>query len=359
MSPDPPQDRNGSSLHASPSPLRPRPATWALVLAFTLVYISWGTTYLAIKIGVQVERLPPALFGGVRITLAGLIIFGFLAARGHTLRLSVRDLVTSALAGLVLFVGGNGMITQAQTTIPSAVAAVLAATTPVWIAVLSLCWPRGERLTPTGWLGVLLGLAGVLLLLAGKLDDPTAFFADFGPLLVLGSACSWALGSLIVRHRRVDGSYLAAAAYQMMIGGLCLTLVGLALDEPSQMPPQLTAAAAGAFFYLLIVGSLIGFIAYNWLLSHVSAAQASTYAYVNPVVAVLIAWGYGEEMTLGIVGGIIVILTGVALVRGASVRLPAEVADSHAAQTPSGNRLRANGIDTAERAAYRNMRSDV
>lgn len=329
------------------------------MLAFALVYISWGTTYLAIKIGVQVERLPPALFGGVRITLAGMIIFGFLAARGHTLRLSLRDIVTSALAGLVLFVSGNGMITQAQTTIPSGLTAVLAATTPVWIAVLSLCWPRGERLTAAGWLGVLLGLAGVLLLLCDKLDDAAVFFADIGPLLVLGSACSWALGSLIVRYRRVEGSYLTAAAYQMIIGGSCLTLVGLVLGEPSQMPPQLTPAAAGAFFYLLIVGSLIGFIAYNWLLSHVSAAQASTYAYVNPVVAVLIASWVGEEMTLGIVGGIVVILAGVALVRGARVRQLAKVADTNDVLSSRGDPQGANGIDTAERAAYGNIRSNV
>jgi drug/metabolite transporter (DMT)-like permease len=292
-----------------------QPATWAVALAFGLIYLSWGTTYLAIKKGVQEERLPPALFGGVRITLAGLLVLGYVRLRGQPLALTRRDLVSAASAGLVLFVGGNGMITQAQTTLPSGVTAVLAATTPVWIAVLGLCWPRGERLTAGGWLGVLLGLAGVAILLWPELEHPQSLLRDIAPLLVLGSAASWALGSLIVRHRGVEGSYLTVAAYQMILGGTCLTLIGLALGEASRLPPP-TPGAAFAFFYLLIVGSLIGFIAYNWLLGHVSATQASTYAYVNPIVAVLIAWWDGEEMTLAIVAGITVILIGVALVRG-------------------------------------------
>jgi drug/metabolite transporter (DMT)-like permease len=202
------------------------------------------------------------------------------------------------------------------------VTAVLAATTPVWVAVLGLCWPRGERLSGRGWLGVLLGLGGVLLLLEPKLHEPGDLLSDAGPLLVLGSACSWALGSLIMRYRGIEGSYLTAAAYQMILGGGCLTLIGLALGETSRLPPEPTVGAVGAFLYLLIVGSLVGFIAYNWLLGHVTAAQASTYAYVNPVVAVLIAWWVGEEMTFGIVGGIVVILMGVALVRGAGAPAP-------------------------------------
>ncbi|HYT91616.1 MAG TPA: EamA family transporter, partial [Gemmataceae bacterium] len=174
--------------------------------------------------------------------------------------------------------------------------------------------------TGRGWAGLLVGLAGVLLLLGPKLENPADFVRDLSPLLVLGSACAWSLGSLLMRHHRLQGSHLTAAAYQMIVGGSCLTLVGLAAGEVQQLPEQITPGAVGAFCYLLIVGSLVGFVAYNWLLGHVSAAQASTYAYVNPAVAVLVGWADGEDMTPWLLGGIAVILAGVALVRGGGRR---------------------------------------
>jgi drug/metabolite transporter (DMT)-like permease len=286
------------------------------VLAFTVVYISWGTTYLAIRTGVHDEQLPPALFGGVRVCLAGLLLLAYLAARGQSVRLAPRDLRLVALGGCILFVGGNGMITWAEMTVPSGVAAVLAATTPLWIGLFGMLWPGGERLSGRGWLGLLVGLGGVLWLLSPRLADPADFVRDFGPLLVLGSACCWAFGSVLMRHVRLTGSHLAAAAYQMAIGGACLALVGLACGEAQRLPETITPGAAGSFFYLLVVGSLLGFVAYNWLLGHVAAAQVGTYAYVNPAVAILIAWVAGEEMTPWLLGGIAIILAGVALVRG-------------------------------------------
>jgi drug/metabolite transporter (DMT)-like permease len=306
--------------HLSPNPRRP--ATWAIVLAFALVYVCWGTTYLAIKRGVKDEHLPPALFGGVRVGLAGLLLLGYLAARGQSLRLTRRDLAVVSVTGCILFVGGNGLITLAEKTVPSGVAAVLAATTPLWIGLLAMCWPGGERLSGRGWVGLLVGLGGVLLLLGPKLGDPADFVRDFGPLLVLGSAVSWGLGSLVMRHHRLEGSHLVGAAYQMALGGGCLALIGLAVGEASHLPAQLTPGALGAFLYLLVFGSLVGFVAYNWLLGHVSATQVSTYAYVNPAVAVLVGWADGEEMTVWLAGGIAVILVGVALVRAGGMRAP-------------------------------------
>src|SRR5262249_18580923 len=190
-------------------------------------------------------------------------------------------------------------------------------TTPLWIALMEMLWPGGDRLTGRGWLGLLIGLAGVLLLLAPKLHDPADFLVDAGPLLVLGSAASWSLGSLVMRYRRLGCSHLTAAAYQMILGGGSLTLLGLLLGEGGALTrDHFTAGAAFAFFYLLIVGSLVGFVAFNWLLGQVSAAQAGTYAYVNPLVAVLVGLLDGEELTGWVVGGIVVTLAGVALVRG-------------------------------------------
>jgi drug/metabolite transporter (DMT)-like permease len=292
-----------------------RPAAWALALAFAIVYVVWGTTYFAIKEGVR--TLPPCLFGGVRIGSAGLLLFAYLGLRGESLRLPRRELLVAAAVGVLLFVGGNGLVTVAEETVDSGVASVLVATTPLWIALVEMLWPGGERLTARGWVGVLAGLAGVLVLLAPRLHEPQAFLRDLGPLLVLGSSCAWAVGSLILRRERRAGSHVVSAAYQMTLGGAGLALVGVCTGEvPRMTADRLTTNAVAAFFYLLVVSSLLTYLAYTWLLQHVSATLAGTYAYVNPAVAVLVGWLLGGEAVTGwLVGGMAIILGGVALVR--------------------------------------------
>jgi drug/metabolite transporter (DMT)-like permease len=154
------------------------------------------------------------------------------------------------------------------------------------------------------------------VLLADRLREPVTFLGDGGLFLVLGSSCSWALGSLVLRHRGLACSHLAAAAWQMIIGGGSLALIGCGCGELRQLPKEITWGACVAFFYLLIVGSLIGFVAFNWLLGHVPAAKVGTYAYVNPVVAVFVGWWLAHERVHGgLVAGVVIILTGVALVR--------------------------------------------
>jgi drug/metabolite transporter (DMT)-like permease len=306
-----------SSVH---SPAGTAPARWKIIFAFALVYISWGTTYLAIGKGVEV--FPPALFGGTRLATAGLILLAYIAASKRSLRMPWQHLVWTGLIGALLFVGGNGLLTVGEMFVPSGVASVLVAVTPLIIAGLEMCWPHGERLTLAGWVGVLAGLVGVTLLLVPGLRNPAELFQGGGPLLLLGSSFSWALGSFIVRHLRMPIDHLLAAGYQMAIGGTALVLIGVALGEYRSIHvASFNAQGVGAFFYLLIVGSLIGFVAYNWLLGHVSATGVGTYAYVNPVVAILAGWLLnGEEITIWIVGGMLVILAGVALVRGIGVR---------------------------------------
>jgi drug/metabolite transporter (DMT)-like permease len=299
-----------------------RPARWSLVLAFTLVYLSWGTTYLAIKKGV--EAFPPCLFGGVRVAAAGLVLLAFLFLRGKSIVASAREFMWTGVVGLLMFVGGNGLITYAEQSVASGVASVLAATSPFCVALLELMWPRGERLGGRGWLGLLIGLGGVVVLLAPSLQPPIAVWQAPGPLLVLGSAMAWALGSIILRRRRLCIDHLLAAAYQMIVGGGTTVLIGLALGEGSRLSShQFTAHSVYSFFHLLVVGSLIGFVAYNWLLGNVSATLAATYAYVNPVVAILLGWQLnGEPITIWIAGGMAIILTGVALVRGGTALAP-------------------------------------
>src|SRR5262249_44559191 len=160
--------------------------------------------------------LPPALFGGVRFLTAGVVLSLVLALRGVPLRVSRHDLFWCAVVGVLLLVGGNGLITVGEKYVASGVASVLVATTPLWIALAELLWRHGERLTARGWLGLLVGLGGVLVLLAPRLQDPADLFRDAGPLLILGSAASWALGSVLLRHRRLAASHLTTAAYQMV-----------------------------------------------------------------------------------------------------------------------------------------------
>jgi drug/metabolite transporter (DMT)-like permease len=308
----------------NPDPPTPRPAAWTLTLAFALVYLSWGTTYLAIKEGVK--TLPPALFGGSRITLAGLVLLGYLVVRGDSLRLPRREWLATAVIGLLLFVCGNGLVSVALLHIErseaSIVASILVATTPLWTALLEGSWPGGDRLRGVGWAGLLLGLTGVLVLLGPKLRDPAKLLSNFGPLLVLGSSFGWALASVLMRHRRQRVAHLVSAAYQMILGGGVLALIGLAVGEAEQLSvDSFTPASVYAFFHLLVFGSLVGFLSYNWLLGHVSAPLASTYAYVNPLVAILVGWLIGgEEPTVWALIGLVVILAGVALVRGGMVR---------------------------------------
>jgi drug/metabolite transporter (DMT)-like permease len=199
-------------------------------------------------------------------------------------------------------------------TIDSSVSAVLAATTPLWLGLFAMCWPGSERLSARGWVGLFLGLAGVLVLLAPSWS--ANLLLDLGPLCALGSAASWALGSLVLRHFHLHTPHLTAAAYQMILGGASLTLLGIAIGEPERLPERITPGALTVFLYLLIVGSLVGFVSFNWLLKHVSAAKVGTYAYVNPMVAVLVGWAAGEHITGWLAGGITVILLGVFLVRG-------------------------------------------
>ena len=299
-------------------------APWKLALALGLVYLSWGTTYLAIQEGVK--TLPPALFAGSRVCLAGLLVLAFLHLSGGAVRLSRRDALLTFISGGLMFVVGNGLLTFAEKTVASGAAAVLAATAPLWMAVLEAAWPHGERLAWRGWIGLLVGLGGVAVLLSEKwLNQSPSGLSDMGPYLVLGSAAGWALGSFLYRHGRSRAPHLTAAAYQMLFGGGSLAVLGLALGEGREVAlGSLTPWAITAFFYLLVVGSIVGFIAFNWLLGHASAALTGTYAYVNPVIALLVGWLIANETpTPAIVTGVAVILVGVALVRLGGVRKPA------------------------------------
>jgi drug/metabolite transporter (DMT)-like permease len=313
-----------------PSGTRP-PSTLALVVGFALIYLSWGTTYLPTRLAVHDEQMPPLLFGGIRIFCGGILLLVYQVGRGAGVRLTRGDFGKILAVSGLLFVAGAGLMNAASETVNSGVCAALAATTPLWLGLFAMLWPHGERLTPRGWLGLLIGLGGVLLLLAPKLSSPEEFVKNIGVVLALCSAVSWACGSLVLRHLRSRTPHLTTAAYQMICGGVGLTLVGVLLGEPGRWPDHLSPRVIQVFLYLLLVGSLVGFVAFNWLLSHVAAAKVGTYAYVNPVIAVLVGTVAGEEFTGWLAAGICVILLGVFLVRGGERPAPLVAAAKSAA----------------------------
>ena len=207
-----------------------RAPAWKIAAALALVYLSWGTTYFAIREGVK--TLPPFLFGGTRITLAGVVLMLGLCLSGRSLRISRRDLLWLWLLSLLFFLGGNGLISIAEQTVDSGLASVLIATTPLFMALLETLSPWGDRLTPRGWVGVLAGLAGVgFLALPSIGSSATAHRELWGFPIVLASSSAWAVGSFLQRHWRTRASSLVSAAYQMVLGGGSTVLFGLALGE--------------------------------------------------------------------------------------------------------------------------------
>jgi drug/metabolite transporter (DMT)-like permease len=289
------------------------PPTWAIALAFAIVFYSWGTTYRATSIAMREEHMPPALFGGVRLCLAGTILLVCQFGRGQSLRLSGRQFLRLILVSWFYFLSANYLISLGQQREDSGVAAILIATTPLWMGLFGMFWPQGERLSWRGWLGLLIGFAGIVLT---KLDDGLNFVKDYSALFILGSAASWALGSLVSRHLALRIPHLTSAGFQMLFGGFSQISLGSAIGEWDQLPAHVSNRAVASFIYVLVFGSLLGFVAFNWLLGHISVAKVGTYAYVNPVIAVFIGWCAGESVRAWILAGIAVILVGVYLVRG-------------------------------------------
>jgi len=296
---------------SDPSP----PSPLQIGIAFGILYIVWGTTYLAIQIGVLNENLPPLLFAGTRIGSAGLILLALQLARRQKLRMARADFAGIAVGALLLFVLGNGIISIALKTVASGESAVLAATTTLWVAAAAMVMPGGDRLRIVGWLGLLLGFVGVVVIkLPALREQGFSFASNLGPWLVLCSAAAWGVGTVLLRKATINLPRLTSAGWQMALGGGLMFLLGLLRGETP--PETISAASIGAFLYLLVFGSLTAFVAFNWLLEHVPAPRVTTYAYVNPLVAVLLGtWLHDEDMAPTLILGMLVILAGLFLVR--------------------------------------------
>ena len=320
-----------------------RPSRAAVVTAFTAVYLIWGSTYLGIRFAI--ETMPPFLMAGSRFLIAGLALYAVARWRGAP-RPAASDWKRAVIIGLALFVGGNGGVTFGELYVPSALTALLIALVPVFMALLG--WLSGITARPSRmvWLGLACGLAGVALLVR---PDPSAVSSPhfgFGVSVILLSALTWSAGSLYASRSASRTTPFAAAGMQMICGGLLQLLVGFALREHRGFDLAAVSAQSWlAWLYLLTIGSIVGYTAYSWLLLHCPPAQVATYAYVNPVVAVLLGSTLGgEKLTPGMLSGAAVIVAAVAAViaKQSSARRPAPATDDAAARLPgrAGGHLR-------------------
>jgi drug/metabolite transporter (DMT)-like permease len=282
------------------------PRRGPLLLALAAVYIVWGSTYLAMRIGVH--GLPPMLMGGIRFTIGGAILMAYLVSRGAPLP-TIRQWLYALPIGGLLFLGGNGLVAIAEKSISSGIAAVVCATMPLWMALFALA--TGERPRLREWIGLAVGFAGVVILSSGA-----ELQADLGATAVLLFApLAWAAGSLQARRLPMPAG-LMSAAVQMLAGGLLLLVVSAGAGE--RLPAEVPTSAWLAVAYLIVFGSLIAFSAYSWLLRNARPAVATSYAYVNPALAVLLGAAVGAE-TIGwttllatplIVGAVAIIVLG-------------------------------------------------
>lgn len=287
---DPPAGVAGHLARAGGSDDDPRKLLWMQVLAFAAVYLIWGSTYLAIRVAVR--TLPPFLLAGCRFVMAGSILYAVLRARGVPAP-TRREWAKGALAGLLMLTVGNGLVTWAETHVASNLAALLVAAVPLYVAVLDWLRPGGVAPERRTWIGIALGAFGMVLLVAHGEVPGEGATSPGAVVALLVASLGWAAGMLYARHGGLHRSPLMAAAQQMIAGGLAQ--LGLAFARGETRPVSFSAAGLAAFGYLTIVGSLITFSAYGWLLKASTPARLSTTAFVNPVVAVILGWAILDE----------------------------------------------------------------
>jgi len=260
--------------------------TASIVVAFATVYFFWGSTYTAIRIGAA--EMPALLFSGMRFVIAGAILLAWCRWRGLRLAWPPKTMWMLGLIGLLLLGAGNVSLVYAERTIPSGLASLVLAVTPLYVALIEMSLPGGEPLSKRGWLGLLLGFVGLAALLwpsmqSGLHGDRALLWAIAA---LLASALSWAVGSILSRRARLPVNSFVAAAWQMLAVGIFCTALGTALGQWPQFHVNLRSA--GSLAYLITAGSLLGYTGFIYLIERVPVAKVTSYAYVNPLIAVLL-----------------------------------------------------------------------
>ncbi|HEX8647525.1 MAG TPA: EamA family transporter [Thermoleophilaceae bacterium] len=302
------------STASATAPARTGVPAWQVWTGLGIVYVVWGSTYLAIR--VLVETMPPLLSGGVRFSLAGAILYVVLLARGgrERVRFTREQALWSLVIGSLLVTGGNGLVMVGELDVPSGLAALIIASVPLWVIVYRKVLGR-ETIAPGTLAGVAFGFVGLALLLlpSGGNDEVTSWV---GLLLVFLAGPSWALGSFLSSRRPLPSNPFLSTALQMFLGGLTAIVAGLARGEAGDVDfGSFSHDSLIAFVYLIFVGSLVAFTAYVWLLQNAPVSKVATYAYVNPVIAILLGWAIlSEEITASIVAGAAIVVASVATI---------------------------------------------
>jgi drug/metabolite transporter (DMT)-like permease len=284
-----------------------------------LVYVLWGSTYLAIRI--SVEHLTPLIMGGLRFTIAGLLMLAFRAACGHRIGLGRRDLFRLAIIGVLLLTTANVVLGWAETYIPTGLAALFIAVTPLWFLILERISHSSDHLSPRGIAGIALGVAGVAILLWPDISGHANFGTRqlFGSILVLFSSVSWASGSILAKRWHMPIDPYTASGWQMLFAGLLNSFLALLFGDLHRA--NWASDSLWAIVYLIFAGSLVGFTAYVWLLKNVPIAKVATYAYVNPIIALILGCAFhGEKMDRYMLAGSIVVILSVVLVTGSKIQ---------------------------------------
>jgi drug/metabolite transporter (DMT)-like permease len=313
-----------------------RPSKLAIISAFAALYLIWGSTYLAILFAIG--TIPPLLMAGARFLLAGAILYGLARWRGAPGG-SLANWRTALIIGGCLLLGGNGGVTLAEQYVSSGLASVIVATVPIYIALFAWWAGVAPRPTPIVWLGLGGGLAGVIILLAPEIHFSSARNgpAATGILILLCSSFVWSAGSIYSRKAKSASPPLLLAGQQMICGGTLLTMAGLLMGEHRAFDAErISLLSIGAFAYLVIIGALVGYTAYIFLLRHCEPAKVATYAYVNPIVAVILGALFAHEKLSSrtavaaglIIGSVALVIT---LQQGKSKPAPAPLAELEAA----------------------------
>ena len=295
-----------------------RPARWIVILAFGLVYLFWGSTYLAIDIAVQ--RIPPALMCGVRFSIAGVVMLAVCAATGRKVIYSPLQIALAAVVGLLLLMGGNLTLSYAELSVSSGLAALIVAITPLWFLVLDSLLLGDHHISGRGKAGLILGILGLFVLVWPELRSRSLGHREFwASISLIGGSFSWALGSVLSKRWQSGMDVFSATGWQILAAGVGNFIFAFFAGELSHA--AWSVRSVGAVMYLVVCGSWIGYTAYIWLLEHVPTSKVSTYAYVNPVVAVFLGWLIlHERVDRFILAGSAIVVLSVVLVTSAKVR---------------------------------------
>ncbi len=269
--------------------------TGKTLLAFAIIYLAWGSTYLAIRIGVR--EVPPFLFAAMRFLVAGAILYGWMVAKGERSP-TRRQWASAALLAVLIFVMDYGLLFWAEQRVPSGLAAIMMATIPAFMALSEILFLRTQRLTLRLAVALLIGLGGVAVLMSHSLNfglggEP---IDTAGAIALIVGSLSWSIGSVLSRKLPLPESKVMSSGMQMLAGGALLALASAGLGELRGFHPAAVSRGAWlSLLYLIVAGSIIGYTAYVWLIHHESPTKVGTYAYVNPVVAVLLGYFMGGE----------------------------------------------------------------